>query len=1125
MVLSQRRVAAACLAAGVMISTIGTQARGELVMNRMGGSTSIPLEKQTVRAEISGIVARVSVSQQYRAVRTRHAVEAVYRFPLPHDSAVHEFTMTVGDRIIVGEIEEREQAREEYELAKAQGKAASLLEQETPNVFTMRVANLMPTHPVEVRLVYSQRIALDEDRYRFRFPLRVGARYTGEDLDPAHARAVTEHTGFTGFEFELTAVMSPDCEVFGLESSTHQNQLKETGDGDGITVSLAPGDPKEDIDLSYHLSSESRRVVVLPYRPDIAEPGYFLLLVIPGAETASQRPPKEFLFVLDVSGSMGGRKIEQGKAALQGFLERLDPGDTFNAFLFAGSSTPFRDSPVAATPANKQSGVEWVATATSGGGTNMLRAIEMVLSPEPDPGRERVLVLISDGQVSAEDRIIKHVHENLGSGRAFTFAVGDSPNDHLMESVAQVGGGTCEYVSNREDLTEKVLKFAERSRHALLRDTRLEWEGLKVADVVPAVIPNLYAGRPLVVLGRYRRGGRGKVTLAGISHRGEHREEVEVELPDRTDRNAAVAFLWAGERIREIMRQGVLEKMQHAEVQAAVTRVALKHKLVTEWTSFVAIDNDPLSELIARATAEARRQAIRAWKAAEASRLYAERGRRTLEEARKVLKDAEKAAAESKKWSEASRQSAELSHKYAEESRRTLEKAREVLARVQRGEAVLPLPSTSRMGRVYYTALGTLSLEVYYRYLPIYKTGLPAKPAAGSGKPKATHERVRPHRQLPPPPTPVAPEIPGSQDLADVLSSMGSVSVGGGGAGCYGFRSGGGRRRSVARFGGSCRSERSCSAGSDWMSRAQEPDGHWDSRRWGAQLSADTTVTALALLSYLGAGHTEKEGQYKPVVRKGLAWLKADLADGGRMGEADHEPVIAHAAATLALTEAAGMAKVRKTVEAARRAVWELVSLRTRRSGWPREPRGKHPDFRTTVWAVMALKSAKAAGLEVPAEVFQAAASCLDTVERDREGKAVLRREVVRGLEEPNGRHYYDYEPVPRRRADFGEALPTMMGIVARQFTGWKREDLEGACRWAFGEREPRWPEARDADDGMRYFYFGTLACFQIGGEVWKTWNGISRDELIRHQARSVDSSIDGSWDPTLGPAENPSAP
>jgi len=1106
------------LSAFVALVAIATCARAELIMDPGVAARPIPLESQTVRAHISGIVARVTVTQRYKAIGSQRAAEAIFRFPLPHDSSVHEFRMTIGDREILGVVEEREQALSDYIEAKTLGKSASLLSQEAPNIFTMRIANLLPSKPVDVRFVYSQKIALDEDRYVFRFPLRVGRRYTGEDPDPEHAESVTAHAGFALFALDFEAVFSSDCAVLGLESVTHGKRIVIGADG-RTTLRLEPSDKKEDIELNWYLSKDTRQVVLLPQRPDTARPGYFMLLIIPEADHDMKTVPKEFLFVLDVSGSMGGKKIEQGKKALKGFIQLLDPGDTFNAHMFAGSSRPFSEKPVRATVANIEKGVAWVDTARSGGGTNMLAAVSTVLAPEPDPERERVFVLVSDGQVSAENDIVKQIHKNLGRGRAFTFAVGDTPNDHLMESIAHVGGGTCEFVSNREDLTEKVLRFAKRSRRVLLADVALSWQGVVVEEVTPVVLPNLYPLRAIAIYGRYRTPGTGKLVISGKGADGRPTAmEVEINLPQQTDLNPAVPYVWAVSRVADILREGALDRMPEADVQAAVTRLGLEHQLVTEWTSFIAIDNDPLSELIARATAEARRQAIRSYKAAEAARLQAERARQVLTEAKRVLRDTRQAAAESKRWAEASKLSAALSHKYARESRETLEKAREILDRVQRGESVLPPVSGSRMGRVYYSAMGVLALEVYYRYLPIYNAGAASSRASSSkttGRPAAEPMAPpRPKRELPPPPKPVAADPPEPEELKDVLANMAPVGVSGGVGGCYGFRSGGGRRRFGLRGGGSKRSECAVDSSASWMTRAQEEDGHWDSVKWGAKVRADTTVTALATLCYLGSGHTEKAGRYRGVVQKAIAWLSADLERGGMMGKNDVEPVIAHAVATLALCEAAGMSSITETQETAQQAVNKLVSLQRRRSGWSSEVRGPRAALRPTVWAVMALKSASVAGLRVPARSFQSAVTFLDMLERDAEGNPWNRRK--KKAPKAAAHHFYDYEPVPRGKRDSGEALPTVMGVVARQMIGYRRDDLMNACGWAVGERKPRWPRADDADDGMRYFYFGTLASFNVGGDVWTKWNSIARDELISHIARSADPDIDGSFDPTL---------
>ncbi|MHC4914006.1 MAG: prenyltransferase/squalene oxidase repeat-containing protein [Planctomycetota bacterium] len=328
----------------------------------------------------------------------------------------------------------------------------------------------------------------------------------------------------------------------------------------------------------------------------------------------------------------------------------------------------------------------------------------------------------------------------------------------------------------------------------------------------------------------------------------------------------------------------------------------------------------------------------------------------------------------------------------------------------------------------------------------------------------------------------------------------GSMGVGGGGmAGCFGYRGGGGRKRAVARFGGSKATESAVEAALRWLARHQEADGHWDTRKYEASRPGDVGVTGLALLAFLGAGYTEKSGRFADNVKRAQAWLmKQQNADGaiGRVGGSSRF-TYGHAMGGLALAESYGMAKNPEVGKAAQKAVdYSLKVQQVPYSGWRYDPAARDSDTSVTGWYVMQLKSAKVAGLRVDGAGFQGATNWLDKVST-REG-------------------WSGYTGKGR------DTCLTSVAMVCRQFMGVPNGDpiLVAAAKHV-SAYPPAWHTKRGIPgrcDDFYYWYYGTLAMFQMGGENWTKWNGPMKKTLLGHQCKGgpMDGSVndkDGSWD------------
>lgn len=577
-----------------------------------GETLELPLKHTHYFAEVSGFVARVEVIQTYTNPLDR-AIEAVYVFPLPENAAVDDMKIRVGDRVIVAEIRERRAARRVYEQARAAGHTAALLEQERPNVFTQSVANIAPGAEIDVHLRYVQPLTYDAGEYELVAPLVVGPRFipgapTGTrrglggraDTDevPDASRITPPILGRgmrSGHDVSIEVVIEPGLPLVDLDAPTHAVEAFETDDG-RVQVNLVDADaiPNRDFVLRWRVDGEAPRAAVLTHRA--GETGYFALVVQPPRlDVESLVGRREVYFVVDVSGSMWGVPLAQCKAAVRAALERLRPVDTFNVFTFAGRTGRLFDRPVPADRAGIDAALKFVDGLRAGGGTMMAGAVEAALSPDVEPGRHRYVFFLTDGYVGNEAAIFAGARDLVASierrgrrARVFGLGVGSSVNRHLIDGLSRAGRGVPFYLGHRERPDRAIDAFFRTIDHPVLTDVKIDWGDLPVEDVEPARVPDLFATRPLLLHGRYRRPAKGTIRIRGRSAGRRLALEVPVELPAVAERNGALASLWARARVASLEPR-VWAGSDRAAVEA-ITALGLEHRLVTAYTSFVAVD-------------------------------------------------------------------------------------------------------------------------------------------------------------------------------------------------------------------------------------------------------------------------------------------------------------------------------------------------------------------------------------------------------------------------------------------------------------------------------------------------------------------------------------------------------
>lgn len=566
----------------------------------------VPLKHTDVQANILGYIATVDVTQQFHNPFSSK-IEAVYVFPLPQDAAVNEFVMQIGERKIRGIVREREEAQRLYDQARAQGYNAALLSQERPNIFTQKVANIEPGKSIDVHIRYFHTLRYEDGFYEFVFPMVVGPRFNpSHSADPIHAlprRANSQgnepagkHVRYlrpnerSGHDISLAVNINAGVAVEELQSVNHKVQ-GDLRNEQGGTVAIAQEDsiPNKDFVLRYRVAGERIKGNVMVHRDEDGE-GYFTMMLFPPADLQTlERRPMELVFVLDCSGSMSGRPIEQAKDAIRHGLRLLDPQDTFQIIRFSNNASTLGPRPLIATRNNIGRGMNYVNTINGRGGTQMIEGIKASLGfPYDDElERQRIVVFLTDGFIGNESDILGAIHDNLGPARIFSFGVGSSPNRYLMNRMAMLGQGAAAYLSLNDDPREPMEAFFNRLAHPALTDVNLDFGEMRAVDVYPARTPDLFVGRPVIVTGRFQGEIPRSIEVNGFAAGREVAMNVPVTVGGHGEM-AAVKPVWARLKIKELATRQTFDN--NPELEQAITGIALRHQLVSAYTSFLAVD-------------------------------------------------------------------------------------------------------------------------------------------------------------------------------------------------------------------------------------------------------------------------------------------------------------------------------------------------------------------------------------------------------------------------------------------------------------------------------------------------------------------------------------------------------
>lgn len=553
----------------------------------------LPLKGTEVVTDINGTIAETYVTQIY-ANEGEHPLNASYVFPASIKVSVHGMEMQIGDQRVTAVIREKEEAVQEYEEAKSEGKSASLLEEKRSNVFTMDVANIMPGDQIRIQLHYTELLGTTEGVSQFVFPTVVGPRYAGtvEEAQAEEGSWVESPYLEEGIApdstYNITVNLSAGVPLSGISCDTHEIQVEQTEDSKAKITLSNPEDFAGDRDfiLDYRMTGDRVNSGLMLYEGE--EENFFLLTIQPPERCEPKEIlPREYIFVLDVSGSMSGFPMDTAKELIRTMVKNLRSTDSFNLFLFSDIVSEMSLESVAATEENTDCAMALIDMQEGGGGTELAAALECALDTPQQQGASRNVVVITDGYIYDEEEVFGLIGDNLNNTSFFSFGIGSSVNRSLMEGIAEAGMGEAFVVTEEEKAEETADRFRSYVEAPLLTDIQVSCEGFEVYDTEPSAIPVLFAEKPVVLYGKWRGEPEGTIRVTGQTSGAEYVQEIDVSDSEPSEENGAIRYLWARKKVDTLTGYGYAREDE--TTRAAITDIGLTYSMVTPCTSFVAV--------------------------------------------------------------------------------------------------------------------------------------------------------------------------------------------------------------------------------------------------------------------------------------------------------------------------------------------------------------------------------------------------------------------------------------------------------------------------------------------------------------------------------------------------------
>ncbi|MDR1182946.1 MAG: VIT and VWA domain-containing protein, partial [Bacteroidales bacterium] len=575
-----------------------------VVISKDPSVDNLPLKETSVKANIVGVIADVTVKQVYTNTG-KNTLEAIYTFPLSTKAAVYGMQMTIGTRIITAKIEEKEKARKDYEQAKSEGKRASLLEQSRPNVFTMNVTNIAVNDTIVVELKYTELLIPEKGIYSFVYPTVVGPRYSNKSEETAGKDDKFIATPYTksgempayifGFELSIHAGMP----VQNLDCNTHKMKITHPTLNQAL-VQLDSSETKggnRDVIINYSLQGNKIESGLMLYEGE--DENFFLLMIQPPQKVLKEDiPQREYIFIVDVSGSMHGFPLDISKKLMRNLILNLNPNDKFNVLLFSGTSALLNHTSLDATANNIEKAIRFIDTQGGSGGTELMQALETAHNiPRLSPDLSRTFVIVTDGYIAAEREAFQFIRDNNNNSNVFSFGIGSGVNRYLIEGVAFMGNGEPMIITKPNEADKQAEQFRNYINTPLLTRIKVNYGDFQAIEVEPSSIPDMLAERPIVIFGKYKGTPSGTITLTGKAGQKNYKQSFQLSDVKPDTSFAAIRYLWAREKIKFLDYMENTDKDYYSDNEnkqdsnvKKITELGLKYNLMTNYTSFIAID-------------------------------------------------------------------------------------------------------------------------------------------------------------------------------------------------------------------------------------------------------------------------------------------------------------------------------------------------------------------------------------------------------------------------------------------------------------------------------------------------------------------------------------------------------
>lgn len=617
---AQRALALACLCFSIAAGSNDAAANpesehrpetvqsGSLLLKMKAGYRPATRINSEIDIAVSGLTVRASLRQQFRNDGSEW-VEGIYVFPLPDGAAVDQMRLQVGERIIEGEIQEKAKAKATYEKAKKEGKRASLVNQQRANLFTTAVANLGPGETITIEIEYLDTAKYEEGTFSLRFPMTMTPRYIPgspmqdrqgsgwspdtDRVDDASLITPPQVVASTDHRIRLHATIDAGLPLELVASRYHPVTIDEVDDSYDVRFAQTGIAMDHDFELIWRPTRDAQPRAMLFTEQKDGEPHLLVMLVPPTDDSAATVVlPRDLVFVIDTSGSMHGVSIEQARRSLQMALDGLRPADRFNVIEFNSVTDALFADSVAATQANVERARDYVNALDAEGGTEMRPALLRALQTNGSGTHLRQVIFITDGSVGDEEELYSLIERDLKGSRLFTVGIGSAPNGWFMRKAVEAGRGSYVTISALHEVKEKMGRLFRKLERPQVTDISVEWPDSVEATAYPATVPDLYAGEPVVIKARLKHAPRSgdQLKISGRSTSGNW--GAELSLGDN-DVNPGVAAVWARAHIAHLLDR----ERRGADAESsrqAVIATALKHHLVSKYTSLVAVDRTPV---------------------------------------------------------------------------------------------------------------------------------------------------------------------------------------------------------------------------------------------------------------------------------------------------------------------------------------------------------------------------------------------------------------------------------------------------------------------------------------------------------------------------------------------------